>query len=111
MESLWKYRQQFFIFGFLLVHCANAFEVRGGIKFKDGEKPATLPAGSWLVVKLEDVSLADAPSKLISTFEKEIKDYPAKPLTYRMSNEMKLEIEDRTITVRNHRRTFKIRRT
>lgn len=102
MESILKYQQLFIVFSCLLVHCAHAFVLKGSIKFGYGKEPASLPAGSWLVVKLEDISLADASAKLISTFEEEIKDYPTKPLTYHMSKEMILKDKDKVIAVRNH---------
>lgn len=100
MESILKYQQLFIVFSCILVHSAHAFDVKGTIKFK-GEKPATLSAGSWLVVKMQDVSKMDAPAETLSTFEEEIKDYPAKPLAYQMSYNNVNVNKDQTITVRN----------
>jgi len=55
--------------------------VKGEIKFES--EPATLPKNSWLLVKVQDTSLMDAPSKTLGEYKKEIEGFGnGAPLKY-----------------------------
>ena len=59
--------------------------MKGEIKFES--EPATLPRNSWLLVKVEDTSLMDSPSKILGKYKKEIKGFGnGAPLHYEVTD-------------------------
>lgn len=65
-----------------VIHHVEMFQVSGKIIFSDGN-PSTLPANTWLTVKVLDTSLADAAATLLGEHQCEIKNYdPSQDLLY-----------------------------
>lgn len=68
--------------------CIQGFDLKGDIKFEGEDVPKRFPPGSYLIVKVEDNSLADAPSKVLARIENPInsKDFQKKKtLSYKIS--------------------------
>ena len=63
-----------------------SFTVSGVVNFKDG-LPASLKNGSWLVVKVEDVSLQDVASVTLQKRFIDLSSYdPVKPISYSVTD-------------------------
>lgn len=65
----------------------NKITITGEVRFSKGQEPIDLPP-SFLFVKFEDVSLLDAPSKVLGKQEFNLKDYrKGEKITYSMEIE------------------------